>query len=70
MIKANGLDADGNPALIMGLTPENLANLARGKPIAFNASELGLPPMTVIIMFGETVDELAKTLQHFPRIDK
>jgi hypothetical protein len=62
MIKALGKTFDGGTALIMALTPENLELLQKGKPISFNTRELGLPPMTVIITFGESNEVINASL--------
>lgn len=48
MIKAKDKDT-----IIFGLSDENLRRLKEGEPISFNLSELGLPPMNVVIFNGK-----------------
>src|SRR5688572_16118959 len=64
MLKARGEDANGEPIMLLGLSGENVTRLAAGEAILFNASELGLPPCQVAIMYGRTerdiLDELAR----------
>jgi hypothetical protein len=62
MIK--GLRTGPKPVLVIGLSHENLHRLTTGgdeglgRPIRFNMSELGQPPMTVIMFAAETDDAL------------
>lgn len=50
----------GAPLLVLGLSKENLHRLTTGgdeglgQPIRFNMSELGQPPMTVVIFTAES----------------
>lgn len=50
------------PMLILGLSGENVARLAAGEPIAIRASDLGLPEMTVVVMYGRTEDDILREL--------
>lgn len=61
MIKAAGRAGD-LPLLIIGLSAPNLAKLRAGEPIAFDTAPLGLPPMTVWVLGGETEEEIAAEL--------
>lgn len=62
MIKARGETAEGTPLLLIGLSGENVTRLAAGEPIVFDTSEIGLPPMQVIVMYGRTEQEIATLL--------
>ncbi len=61
MIKAAGLTNDGRPLLVLGLSGENVTRLMADEPISIDLSELGLPPMQVIILGGR--DEFTITAQ-------
>jgi hypothetical protein len=63
MIKAVGRRADGVPLLLIGLSHENIARLVADEPISFDAADLGLPPMMIIVAAGRTEDELAAKLR-------
>lgn len=55
----------GQPALIVGLSGENVTRLMAGEPIPVLTAPLGLPPMQVVIMGGRTEGAIAKELtQH------
>lgn len=58
MIKASGQNGD-TPVLLIGLSKENCARLLAGRPIMFNASEVGLADLQLIIVGGETEDHIA-----------
>jgi hypothetical protein len=65
MIKAAGVvrDAAGDrPALIMGLMPENIDRLVAGDPIVFEAPEVGLAPLRVVILAAGSPEELREYL--------
>jgi hypothetical protein len=49
--------------LILGLSGENVTRLVAGEPIAFEAADLGLPEMTVVIMYGKTEADIAKEFE-------
>jgi hypothetical protein len=59
-----GLRTGPKPVLVLGLSHENLHRLTTGgdeglgRPIRFNMTELGQPPMTVIIFAAESDDQL------------
>ncbi len=63
MIKASGRTGDGQPLLIVGLSGENMARLMAGEPIRFDADELGLPAMTVVVVGGRTEQDIADDLR-------
>lgn len=62
MIKGVGR-SDGKPLLVIGLSAENCFRLQEGKPIKFNAGELGLPDIDVLIVGGLTEDAIAAQLR-------
>lgn len=51
------------PALFIGLSGENVTRLMADEPIKFNLSELGLPPLVVVIAGGRTEDSIMADLQ-------
>lgn len=62
MIKAAGT-LGGKPALILGLSGENMARLMAGEPIMLDAATLGLPEMTVVVVGGRTEDAIVADLR-------
>jgi hypothetical protein len=58
MIKAKCNNGD----LIFGLSKENITRLQKGQPIVFNLKEMGLEDKEVVIMYGETEDDMYKDL--------
>lgn len=50
------------PVMILGLSGENVTRLVAGEPIRFDAEDIGLPPCTVVIMYGRTEAEIAAAL--------
>jgi hypothetical protein len=64
MIKATGR-AGNAPLLILGLSRQNVEHLMAGRPIHIPATEIvtmGLPSMTVAVIYGETEQEIAEAL--------
>ena len=57
MIKARAGDL-----IVFGLSRLNLEKLQEGKPIAFDGSEVGLDGNRILIMFGETENDIAHEL--------
>ena len=53
MLKAVGEHA-GSQILLVGLSEENIRRLRDQQPILFNTSQLGLPPMHVVVIAGST----------------
>ncbi len=70
MIKGRGTH-QGRPLLVIGLTDENMRRLRQGgdeglgEPIRFNTSELGLQPMTIVIMAGKSEEGIRAILAEF-----
>jgi hypothetical protein len=62
VIKASGRTTGGKPLLLLGLSVENAARLLAGQPIGFDTAALGLPPMQVVIVGGQTEDAIAAEL--------
>lgn len=58
VIKATGTGKSGTPVLLIGLSHENLARLVADEPIAFDAEELGLPALRVLLMAAPTEQDL------------
>jgi hypothetical protein len=58
----------GRPVVVLGLSDENWHRLRTGgdeglgQPIRFNLRELGLPPLTVVILGGRTEDSIKEVL--------
>jgi hypothetical protein len=61
MLKAVG-DHRGTQILLIGLSDENVRRLQAQQPIMFNAAELGLPPLHVVIAAGSTEASLRTAL--------
>lgn len=61
MLRASAHDENGRRTLIFGLEPENLRRLKDGRPISFNAAELGVD-CNIIIFAGESPEEMARQL--------
>lgn len=62
MIKAAGTTGDGRPLLVIGLSGENMTRLMANEPILFDAADLGLPEMRVLIVGGRTENDIRDTL--------
>lgn len=60
MIKAAGADGDGNPLLLLGLSRANCDRLVAGQPIKIDMAKLGLPPGIVLLIGGETEDDVTE----------
>jgi hypothetical protein len=71
MIRGSGVGKDGKPYALLGLTDENWRRLRTGgdeglgQPIKVELADLGLPPMTVIIIAGPDEPHMAATLAMF-----
>lgn len=63
MIKASGRTGDGRPLMVIGLSGENVTRLAAAEPILFDAAEVGLPPLAVVILYGRTEQDIADEIQ-------
>ncbi|WP_423396051.1 hypothetical protein [Burkholderia sp. LMG 21824] len=53
MLKAVAETTNGK-MVILGLSRENITRLQAGKPIKFDAEQIGLPGYEFFIVFGET----------------
>jgi hypothetical protein len=65
VIKAVGRRRDGGHTVILGLSRENTDRLHRNQPIPVRLRELdpSLPDVTVLLIAGETEDDLAEDLR-------
>jgi hypothetical protein len=59
MIKARGTNRNGRDFVLFGLSHANLDRLKNDEPIVFDGAPYGIP-MEVVIVAGETEQELAK----------
>lgn len=69
MIKATGVDGNGQTLLVLGLSGENVTRLMADEPIKFDLAELGLPPMTVVIVGGRTEESILTQLRSVGLVD-
>lgn len=67
MIKMSGTTQGDKPLLLLGLSKGNCEELLKGRPIAFNTREEGMPfELVVVITGGETEDAItAELAKHF-----
>lgn len=63
MIKGKLAHSKGADGLVIGLSQKNWDNLKAGKPIAFKGHEVGLPLGEVVIIGGETEDDIREDLK-------
>ena len=66
MIKAAGNTGDGKPLLLVGLSGENITRLVAGEPInitAANMVEMGMPELTLAIVYGKTEEVILGELR-------
>ena len=61
MIKFTGMNGC-KPLLGLGLSRGNCAKLLDGQPIVIECGELGLAPLTILLMGGETEESMAVEL--------
>lgn len=54
MITFAGKTPDGDPLVFLGLSAVNVTRLTGGEPIVVDLAALNLPPMRVVIGYGET----------------
>lgn len=62
MIKAAGTTGDGRRLLVLGLSAENMTRLLLGQPIRLECAELGLPDLQVVVVGGQTEQDIADDL--------
>ena len=46
-----------------GLSAKNIELLKQGQPIAINMMEVGVPGMTIVLLYGETEEDIANELR-------
>ena len=63
MIKATGRMPNGMPVLILGLSGENVTRLIAGEPMRFNLTDIGMPPLEVVIHYGKTEEDIVGDLR-------
>jgi hypothetical protein len=65
VIKAVASGADGAPVVFLGLSRENCTRLLANQPIPVRLRELhpDLPDLTVMLLGGETEDDIAEDLR-------
>lgn len=61
MIKFTGTQ-DGKPLLGLGLSRGNCDKLLAGQPIVIHCEQIGLAPLTIFLMGGETEESMAGEL--------
>lgn len=64
MIKGR-ITINDSPAMVLGLTGENVARLAAGEPIAFEGQELGFPDIRVVVIYGQDNDAIITELSKY-----
>lgn len=67
MIKALMGKPDGTRVAIFGIDAENVKRMKNGRGLLIDMGEMGLPGWEVIILYGETLDDIQKELE--PLID-
>lgn len=70
MIQAAGSVRDGagqRPVMMVGLVPADLGRLADGDRIVFEAAAMGLAPMRVVILAGESPEAIREYLKPIMR---
>lgn len=64
MIRALTTQKDGRKMLILGVDRINIERLTSKQPIIVRGGQFGMDlPMDVLIMFGETLDDVAAELR-------
>ena len=61
MLRASARDSAGRRTIICGLEPGNIERLQQGKPIYFNAKELGVD-CDICIFLGDSPEDMARQL--------
>jgi hypothetical protein len=65
MIKAKLTNGD----LLFGISTENVKRLKLGQPIVFNLKDMGLEDRKVMIMYGETEQDIMAELINEDHVD-
>lgn len=64
MIRAVATKKDGRKLLILGVDRTNIERLTSKQPIMVQGNQFGLDlPVDILIMFGETLDDVATELR-------
>lgn len=70
MIKFTLTSPAGRRVMGLGLSDENIERLKNKQPILFDAGEIGVPGLDVLIMHGETEDSIKEELRAKFKIKK
>lgn len=49
--------------VLLGLSELNIQKLKEGKPILVNGGDVGIPGKEIVIMYGQTEQDIAKELE-------
>ena len=60
MIKFTAKNENGNKVVGLGLSGANVSKLMEGKPIHIRLEEMGIPGMEIVILYGNTEDDIVK----------
>ena len=63
MVKAGANTSDGGRVMVLGITKENVRRLQEGQPIRVRGEEVGVPNVTIVIMYGEDNKAIGKQLE-------
>lgn len=66
MMLAKG-SGNGRETLLIGLSAENVERLAKNQPILKKLDEVGFPGLSLVILFGETEDDIREDLNIISR---
>lgn len=58
MIRAAVPQKNGNTKLLIGLEQESIDLLLAGKPLKFNAADVGLPKVDIMLFAGTTSEDM------------
>ncbi|MGH3796022.1 MAG: hypothetical protein ACREQ5_05930 [Candidatus Dormibacteria bacterium] len=62
MIKASGRTGDGDALVLLGLSRENTTRLLDGQPIKVHGQDVGMPGVVIVLLGGETEDDIKTEL--------
>lgn len=62
MIKAKAKTQEGKQVLLFGLSEENIIHLRMKQPILVVGEEMGIPDFDIVIIWGQTEDDIIKEL--------
>lgn len=64
MLKAISTNAEKRTMTIwLGLSKENIERLEEDKPISINLGEFNMPDINIVIMYGDTEEEIKSDLR-------